>query len=113
MRHSLRWRGQGDIDSVAITPSADFDRLVSEGATVADDSPELGPEVSTDSRDQFARAVQSARDVLGRLTAARRGELAVALQELVQAGDQLLQALDAHPGRTPSIDGDGASDSSP
>lgn len=112
------WIDQGQLPAVRVgrrvrVRRRDFDRLVSEGATVADDSPEPAPEVSTDSRDQFARAVQTARAVLGRLTAARRGELAVALQELVQAGDQLLQALDAHPGRTPSIDCDGASDSSP
>jgi excisionase family DNA binding protein len=112
------WIDQGRLRAVRVgrrvrVRRTDLDHLVSEGATVAGDPPEAAPQVSADSRDQFARAVQSARDVLGRLSAARRSELAVALHELVQAGDQLLHALDADPGHTPTADADGAVDSSP
>jgi excisionase family DNA binding protein len=111
------WIDQGQLRAVRVgrrvrVRRADFDDLVSAGATLAD-PPEHAPELSADSRDQFARAVQRSRDVLGRLSAARRSELAVALQNLVQAGDELLHALDAQPGHTPTADADGAVDSSP
>jgi excisionase family DNA binding protein len=80
------WIDQGSLPAIRVgrrvrVRRIDFDRLVSAGATLAD-SPEPAPAVSGDPRDQFAGAVQSARDVLGRLSAARRSELAVALQNL-------------------------------
>jgi excisionase family DNA binding protein len=111
------WIDQGSLPAVRVgrrvrVRRADFERLVSAGATPAD-SPEPAPAVSADPRDQFAAAVQSARDVLGRLSAARRSELAVALQKLVQASDQLLQVLETQPGHTPTTGVDEALDSSP
>ena len=91
------WIDEGKLPAVRIgrrvrVRRVDIDRILAEGATVVAE-PEAPEAESGDAREQLERALQRARRLLGRRTAARRDELAVGLQELSDSVAAALESL--------------------
>jgi len=78
-------------------------RVLAQGATVA-----IEPEASTvtpaEAIGELTRALECARQLLGRLSGARRAELARGLQELTDAVAAALETLTATPGPSTASD---------
>jgi excisionase family DNA binding protein len=79
----------------------DIDRMLTDGATVAVE-PEAPVVAPTDARAQLEQALERAQRLLRRRTAARRGELAVALQELSDSVAAALELLSDESGENAS-----------
>ncbi len=91
------WIDQGRLPAVRIgrrvrVRRTDVDRMLAEGATVAVE-PEASDAGSGEPHEQLERALERARRLLGRRTAARRDELAVGLQELSDSVAAALESL--------------------
>ena len=112
------WIDQGRLPAVRIgrrvrVRRTDIDRMLAEGATVAVDpeasyagsgephEPEASDARSGEPHEQLERALERARRLLGRRTAARRDELAVGLQELSDSVAAALESLSQESGDDP------------
>jgi hypothetical protein len=82
---------------------ADLDRILAQSATVAPD-PQASPVAPAEARELLAEALERAQRLLGRRSAARRGELAEALQDLSHAVAAALDALGDSPGEPTTDD---------
>ena len=99
------WIDQGKLPAVRIgrrvrVRRTDIDRMLADGATVAAE-PEASEVGSGEPRDQLERALERAQRLLRRQTAARRGELAVGLQELSDSVEAALRAWPQDSGQDP------------
>ena len=70
---------------------ADFDRYLAAGSMTAGDEQPQGAAFPVEARDRLAQALESARAAL---RAGRKADLAIALDALVKATDQVLPVLD-------------------
>lgn len=99
------WIDNGRLPAVRIgrrvrVRRVDIDRVLGQGATA-----EIEPEASTgspaDAIEELTEALERARRLLGRLSSARRADLAEGLQELTEAVAAAIEALsDASSART-------------
>ena len=91
------WIDQGSLPAVRIgrrvrVRRTDIDRMLAEGATVATE-PKASGVAPDNARERLEQALERARQLLGRGTAARRSELAAGLQELSDSVAAALQSL--------------------
>ena len=91
------WIDQGSLPAVRIgrrvrIRRADLDRILAQGTTVSV-QPAPSSDASADARAQLEQALELARRLLGRRSAARRSELAEGLQDLTDAVAAALMSL--------------------
>jgi excisionase family DNA binding protein len=80
---------RGELGAVRVgrrvrVPRAELDRILAQGVTLPAESARPAVAVS-DASDELAQALECARRLLGRRSAARRAELAEGLQQLADA----------------------------
>jgi len=102
------WIDAGSLPAVRIgrrvrVRRADLDRILAQSATVAPD-PQASPVAPAEARKPLAEALERAQRLLGRRSAARRAELAEALQDLSDAVAAALDALGDSPGEPTTDD---------
>jgi excisionase family DNA binding protein len=102
------WIDAGSLPAVRIgrrvrVRRADLDRILAQSATVAPD-PQASPVAPAEAREPLAEALERAQRLLGRRSAARRAELAEALQDLSDAVAAALDALGDSPGEPTTDD---------
>ena len=96
------WIDEGRLPAVRIgrrvrVRRVDLDRVLAQGATVETQPP--APTVApAEAVEQLAEALERARRLLGRLSAARRADLAEGLRELTEAVAAAVQTLSEDPG---------------